>query len=346
MRLLDRHEHERYTKQISGFEHVSSRTVLISRELPIPSSGSRHILGALVDSANELTGISVHDIRAALIPALSAFEDEGYSSFARLHQSANRCDLLERCRNARKILGVEARRVLMGKGVLMLHCPRPCRLVEAQLLLYHALASAGWAQSSSLSVCGNVFWVTGVSGVGKTTLATEICGEMSARGYECMLLDGDVLRSLLASPATSEADALQLLNDSFSIASRLELASCYAELAFRAASCGEHVAVATVSAFHSIREVNRRRICRYFEVSMVAPFGVILERDARGIYNNRLGEGPTHLIGLDLTCESPQQPDFEVNNSGDLSNLVGSALEIIDAAVVASAQHAHKRCDC
>src|SRR5580658_2984713 len=45
---------------------------------------------------------------------------------------------------------------------------------------------------------GRVFWITGLSGAGKTTLGRELWRRLRAAGRPVVFLDGDALRSAIA----------------------------------------------------------------------------------------------------------------------------------------------------
>ena len=47
---------------------------------------------------------------------------------------------------------------------------------------------------------GQVIWITGLSGAGKTTLANELVTSLKKRDLRPILLDGDILRKLLQVP--------------------------------------------------------------------------------------------------------------------------------------------------
>ena len=45
-------------------------------------------------------------------------------------------------------------------------------------------------------MAGQVIWVMGLSGAGKTTLANELTARLRQGGLQPILLDGDILRNL------------------------------------------------------------------------------------------------------------------------------------------------------
>jgi adenylylsulfate kinase-like enzyme len=45
---------------------------------------------------------------------------------------------------------------------------------------------------------GRVFWITGLSGAGKTTLGRELSSRLRAAGRPVTFLDGDALREVIA----------------------------------------------------------------------------------------------------------------------------------------------------
>ncbi len=51
---------------------------------------------------------------------------------------------------------------------------------------------------------GQVIWITGLSGAGKSTIAQMLTQQLQADGHQPILLDGDELRAIFAS--TNQAD--------------------------------------------------------------------------------------------------------------------------------------------
>src|SRR5438094_8560872 len=53
---------------------------------------------------------------------------------------------------------------------------------------------------------GRVFWITGLSGAGKTTLGRELWNRLRATGREAIFLDGDDLRRVIAEALGHDQD--------------------------------------------------------------------------------------------------------------------------------------------
>jgi adenylylsulfate kinase-like enzyme len=140
---------------------------------------------------------------------------------------------------------------------------------------------------------GGVVWVTGLSGAGKTTVATALARRLLSTGVHPVLLDGDALRALL--PVTM----------GYQQTDRRRLARYYAGLARELAEQGHLVICSTVSLFHEIHDWNRRNISRYVEVWLRVPMDELRARGRRA-----------ELADLPATVEFPVRPDVVVGNYG------------------------------
>src|SRR5580700_9784200 len=86
-----------------------------------------------------------------------------------------------------------------------------------------------------------VFWITGLSGAGKTTLARELCNRLRDAGHPVFFLDGDALRSAIAEDLGHSAG------------DRRRSAMRNARLCRLLAEQGAYVVCATISLFHEVQ---------------------------------------------------------------------------------------------
>jgi len=155
-------------------------------------------------------------------------------------------------------------------------------------------------------VSGTVWWITGLSGAGKSTVGRLVRDALTRRGRPALLLDGDTLRHVLGEEsAHSDED-------------RRRLAMTYARLAREIASQGIDAVCATVSMFHSVRDWNRANIPGYKEIYLRVPMAEVERRAPHGLYaRSRRGEQP-NVVGVDIRAEEPASPDLVIDNFGEI----------------------------
>lgn len=156
--------------------------------------------------------------------------------------------------------------------------------------------------SSSGREPGTVYWITGLSGSGKTTIGREIYRKIARNKTNVIFLDGDDLREALG------------VKEGYSIEDRRELALTYARLCKLLADQGIDVVCATVSMFHEVREWSRANVRNYKEVYIRVPLPELVARDPKGLYQRALSGEVSNVVGVDLPMEEPESPDVVVEN--------------------------------
>jgi adenylyl-sulfate kinase len=150
---------------------------------------------------------------------------------------------------------------------------------------------------------GLVIWLTGLSGAGKTTVATELERQLFAAGKHTYLLDGDILRHGLCSD----------LN--FSAESRRENIRRAGEVAALFADAGVIVIAAFISPFRADRQ--RVREClprgRFIEVYVNAPLDVCEKRDVKGLYAKARSGQLKEFTGVSAPYEPPESPELHLH---------------------------------
>src|SRR5580704_11879135 len=167
---------------------------------------------------------------------------------------------------------------------------------------------------------GRVFWITGLSGAGKTTLGRELWSCLRAVGRAATFLDGDTLRAVIAEDLDHSAGH------------RRRSAMRNARLCQLLAEQGTDVVCATISLFHEVQRWNRENIPGYCEIYLRVPIDELQRRDSKGIYRTTGRNGSAHVVGLDVPAETPETPDLVLDNHGDMD--VNTAVDRILAKCV------------
>lgn len=151
---------------------------------------------------------------------------------------------------------------------------------------------------------GTVYFFTGLSGAGKTTVGGLFYRRLKERKPNVVVLDGDQIR-----PVFGE-------DTGYGFEERRHLA----ERAFRVckmlAEQGIDVVCCSISMFHSVRKWNRENIPNYREIYIRVKGETLLARNKKGLYTNG-----KNVIGVDLPFEEPTSPDLIVQNDGDCTPL-------------------------
>ena len=165
---------------------------------------------------------------------------------------------------------------------------------------------------------GRVFWITGLSGAGKTTLGRELWSQLRAAGRPATFLDGDALRVVIADDLSHDAGH------------RRRSAMRNARLCRLLAEQGTDVVCATISLFHDVQRWNRENIPGYHEIYLRVPIEELRRRDSKGIYAGAERGNMRDVVGLDVPAEAPEAPDLVLDNYGTLD--VATAVDRILAA--------------
>lgn len=169
-----------------------------------------------------------------------------------------------------------------------------------------------------------VIWLTGLSGVGKTTIGRHIFKLWKATAPNTVLVDGDTVRHLVRFNTTEDA---------YSMAGRHAAASRYCDICAWLDSQDINVVCCTISFFEDLRERNRRNLSGYFEVHVSAPLEVLRRRDRKNLYERALRGKIKNVVGVDQVLAAPIDPDMTVDNSADRADFADIAGDILNRAL-------------
>lgn len=145
---------------------------------------------------------------------------------------------------------------------------------------------------------GRLFWVTGLSGAGKTTIGTILYQKLKEKYPNTVLFDGDVLRRMFG-------------NDlGYSKEERFACAMRYARLCKLLTEQGIIVVCCTISMFDAVREWNRQNIPEYTEIYIKVPIEMLEKRNQKNLYHDVKMGIAVNVVGVDLDLELPKSPDI------------------------------------
>lgn len=153
-----------------------------------------------------------------------------------------------------------------------------------------------------------VLWFTGLSGSGKSTVASLLEKQLHSRGQHTYVLDGDNVRHGLNKDL------------GFTDADRVENIRRVAETAKLFVDAGLIVLVSFISPFRSERRMARELFDadEFMEVFVDTPLEICEQRDPKGLYKKARAGEIKNFTGIDSAYERPERADI-VLEGGSLS---------------------------
>jgi bifunctional enzyme CysN/CysC len=174
-------------------------------------------------------------------------------------------------------------------------------------VVWHEPALARAARWDALGVRGATVWFTGLSGSGKSTVATEVERLLVDRRQPTYLLDGDNLRHGLNGDLGFSAD------------DRAENVRRVGEVARLFADAGVVALVPVISPYRSGRDAVRAMHAvaglTFVEVFVDTPLEECERRDPKGLYKLARAGEITGFTGIDDPYEPPLTPDVVLRPS-------------------------------
>lgn len=155
-----------------------------------------------------------------------------------------------------------------------------------------------------------VFWFTGLSASGKTTLANGLIKFLREQGLSSILIDGDDVRSGLSSDLNFSED------------SRYENIRRIAEISKLLLKQLDSVIVSTISPVENLRETARQIIGsdHFVLIYVSTPIEICIERDPKELYKKSNAGLIRDLTGMGSKFEPPKKYDFIIDTSKQNKN--------------------------
>jgi len=191
--------------------------------------------------------------------------------------------------------------------------------IVAENITYHPSKLSREERWGTLDTGGATIWMTGLSGSGKSTIATAVEHSLVSSGRFAYMLDGDNLRhGLNADLGFSEED-------------RAENVRRVGEVARILAEAGNVSIVSLVSPYAAerdkVRAAHEEAGIPFFEVFVDTPLEECEKRDPKGLYAKARAGEITNLTGVGAPYEAPASPQLVTDP--DLETAVRQVLGLL-----------------
>ena len=144
---------------------------------------------------------------------------------------------------------------------------------------------------------GILFWITGLSGSGKTVLAEKIKHKIAHKYGPTLTISGDDLRKIFNF-------------NKFSKNKRQIYASSYGKFCKCITDKNINIIFSTVSLFHKIRKWNKLNITNYIEIYIQSDIEKIVKLKRKFFYKGKY----KNIVGKNIKAEFPRFPDVIIKN--------------------------------
>lgn len=150
---------------------------------------------------------------------------------------------------------------------------------------------------------GATIWLTGLSGAGKSTIASLLAERLQAAGARVEVLDGDIVRTNLSKGlgfSKEDRDTnIRRIGFVCGLLSRN----------------GVIAIAAAISPYRRLRAEVRASTTNFVEVFAYCPLEKLVERDVKGLYRKALAGEIENFTGVSDPYQAPDEPEVRTDSS-------------------------------
>jgi len=159
-----------------------------------------------------------------------------------------------------------------------------------------------------------IIWLTGISGVGKSTIAKALYSKLKKR---FIMIDGDVIRKinnndLGYSKIDRDTNAKRLIN-----------------LAEYLSKQDINLIVSANITSIKFRKIIKKRLRNFYEIHITAEMKNLLKRDYKNIYKNAFSKKIKQVVGVDIKYYKPKNCFLYLENNSNKKNFLKNVNLII-----------------
>lgn len=165
---------------------------------------------------------------------------------------------------------------------------------------------------------GAVLWFTGLSGSGKSTIASSLESALHQLGVSTYLLDGDNIRHGLCHDL------------GFSDEDRKENIRRIGEVSKLMVDAGLVVLTAFISPHQAQRQEVRHLLGEsFYEIFIDTPLHICEQRDPKGLYKKARKGELLNFTGIDAVYEAPDNPELHLSGDKPIDELVNQVIKLL-----------------
>ena len=144
---------------------------------------------------------------------------------------------------------------------------------------------------------GIVFWVTGLAGSGKTTIAKKLKSKIQEQYGTTIVLSGDEIRNIFNLKGYTYNDRLLTVRK-------------YQQLIKKLSNQKVNVIFAVIGMMNEVRKLNKKLFKNYVEIFIKPDIKILKRKDKKKLYSQK-----KNVVGKDIKPELPLNPTITVNNN-------------------------------